>query len=156
MPHPQFGRDVASHEGTFVGGGALWYLGGLLAASGVVGGAQSFGTLLGLKAGTPEQARLGLAIAAATLLASVPLLCVAAARWKQRVEVYERGFVWRRLWRAPREVPFAQVARDERSIVIEQLGTREALTLTLVDGSQLVLSDMKQLDQLASMVRYRR
>ena len=83
-----FGQRVSTHRGTFGAGGWLWYLGFLFLLSGVVGLVKAGA------AGDWGQALTGVtALGVGGVVLIVPLL-----RWQQTVDVFERGFVWKRLY----------------------------------------------------------
>ena len=85
------GRKLGTHGSTIAGIGWTLYVGALLALSGVV-------SLLGLTqdaAKMPLATRLG--TGAAGLVIGGLMLLPALMRWKQSVEVFERGLVWHRL-----------------------------------------------------------
>ena len=84
-----FGKHLAQHRGRIAAGGAHWFAALALLASALVHGAK-----------------LAWIEAAICLLGGTAFSILPLARWRQRVDVFERGLVWRGLFRAgslPRE-----------------------------------------------------
>jgi hypothetical protein len=138
----ELGQRVSLHRGTFGAGGWLWYIAGLLVLSGVLGLGK------GGLAGDSQQALSGVAalgIGAVVLI--VPLL-----RWRQSVEVFERGFVWQRLYGT------LQVAREDiRSATMithhGRQGTRVEVKVDLASGSDCSIVGVEQPEQLVNLLR---
>ena len=91
--HPTFGRHVMTFPGSVAAGGWFWYVGAIVLVAAVVQIAQAASPGLVSKASPGGSVAMGLA----GLAAGVALLAIPVLRWRQSVEVYERGFVWRGL-----------------------------------------------------------
>ena len=134
------GQRVAVHRGTFGAGGWLWYLGGICLLSGVLGL---------IKAGGDSQKLLTavIALGVAPLLLIVPVL-----RWQQTVEVFEQGFVWKRLYGS------VQVLRaDVRNVTLithhSRRGTYVEVKVELASGKSHSIVGVEQPEQLANLLR---
>lgn len=143
-----FGRSLSVHRGTFGSGGWLWYIGAILLLSGVLHLGQLLGVALPSKGGSAPG---GLGLAAACFAAGALLLIVPVLRWRQQVELFEGGFVWRRLL-GTLAVPKHQVQGTELVTHHSRSGTHVELIVHLADGRELSMSGLSQADQLANMI----
>jgi hypothetical protein len=138
----ELGQRVSLHRGSFGAGGWSWYLAGICLLSGVVG------LVKGAAAGDPQQLLTG----AIALGVGVVLLIMPVLRWKQTVEVFERGFVWTRLYGV------VQVAREEiRNATMithrSKQGTRVEVKVELANGKGYSIVGVEQPEQLTNLLR---
>jgi hypothetical protein len=138
----ELGQRVSLHRGTFGAGGWLWYLAFVCLLAGVLG------LVKGGAAGDSQQALTGVvALGVGLVLLIVPIL-----RWKQTVEVFERGFVWKRLHGV------LQVARaDIRNATMithrSRQGTRVEVKVELARGKSCSIVGVEQPEQLSNLLR---
>lgn len=141
-PHPEYGRWIAAHSGRFMAGGWLWYVGGIIVAAGFSGVVH---VASGGDLSEGMGAMIGFPIGGALLL-------VAVARWRQRLDVYERGAVWRRMWGA-KSIRFADVQNARILTTHSNTGAATEVELCLNDGRSVVLpnslADVTQVANLA-------
>ncbi|MEO8902747.1 MAG: hypothetical protein ABI488_12010 [Polyangiaceae bacterium] len=135
------GRRVSLHRGSFAAGGWSWYLAGICLVAGVLG-------LVHGVAGDSQQLVTG----ALALGVGIVLLIMPVLRWKQSVEVFERGFVWTRLSGT------VQVAREEiRNVTLithrSRQGTRVEVKVDLTNGKTRSIVGVQQPEQLANLLR---
>ena len=143
----RLGRSLSLHTGTFGAGGWLWYVGGILYLAGFANLAQIMG-LTGKQSGPPAS----IGTAAACFVIGALVLIVPLLRWRQRVELFERGFLWQRL------TGQTLVQRENvRSVELVQhtsrSGTHMEVLVHLADGGELSLSGLSNSEQLANMLR---
>lgn len=143
----RLGRSLSVHTGTFGAGGWLWYVGGILYLAGFANLAQVAG-LTGNQSGPPAS----IGAAAACFVIGALVLIVPLLRWRQRVELFERGFVWQRLT-GQRLVQRDDVRRAELIQHTSRSGTHMEVLVHLADGSELSLSGLSHSDQLANLLR---
>jgi hypothetical protein len=138
----ELGQRVSSHRGTFGAGGWLWYLAIILLLSGVVG------LVKGGAAGDSDQMLTGvLALGASAVTAIVPLL-----RWRQTVDVFERGFVWKRLY-GERQVARAEIRNATMITHHSRQGTRVEVKVELANGKSCSIVGVEQPEQLTNLLR---
>lgn len=147
-----FGRSLSLHRGTFAAGGWLWYLGAILLLAGVFNLAELAGVALPSK-GAPTSASVtgALGMAAACFVCGALLLIVPVLRWRQRVELFEGGFIWSRLT-GRLSVPKHEVQRTELVTHHSRSGTHVEVIVHLADGRELSMSGLSQADQLANLI----
>jgi hypothetical protein len=141
------GRRVALHEGDFSGGGWLWYIGAISLLSGVAwlfapGASRS-------SASSPAQ-RMFIALAA--LIVGAGCTLVAVYRWRQSVEVYDRGFVWRRLGGST-VVHRGEMSEAKKVVWESRHFTVVTVEVTLRDGRELTLRGFPDPDKLQTDLR---
>jgi hypothetical protein len=130
----ELGARVSTHAGTIAAGGWWWYIGGVLLVSGVLGAAKGdFGAL---------------AVASAVALA---VLVLPVLRWKQRVDVYERGLVWTRLL-GPVTIGAKEVVDTTLTRNIGRMGETLELEIELANGKTHTLVGLEGTDQIRSFV----
>lgn len=136
------GQRVSSHRGTFGAGGWLWYLAIIFLVSGVVS------LVKGAAAGDSGQMLTGvLAFGASAVVAIVPLL-----RWRQAVDVFERGFVWKRLY-GEQQVSRAEIRNATMTTHHTRQGTRVEVNVELQNGKSCTIVGVEQPEQLANLLR---
>jgi hypothetical protein len=143
----QLGRSLSVHTGTFGAGGWLWYVGAILVLAGFANLAEVAG-LTGKQSG--PTASVG--VAAACFVIGVLVLIVPVLRWRQRVELFERGFVWQRLT-GQRSFQRDDVRRAELVQHTSRSGTHMEVLVHQTDGSELSMSGLSHSDQLANLLR---
>lgn len=143
------GRSIAVHRGTLAAGGWGWYLGGILLLAGVVGPIRA------VVAPTPDQVRMGmdqvLIMAGVALVAGTLVLVLPVLRWRQEVELFERGFVWTSLT-GMKSASRDQVRGVELTRYRNRMGTREVVAVTLADGRKLSITGVDRAEQLANVI----
>jgi hypothetical protein len=138
----ELGQRVSSHRGTFGAGGWLWYLAIVFLLSGVVG------LVKGGAAGDSDQMLTGvLALGASAVTAIVPML-----RWRQTVDVFERGFVWKRLY-GERQVARADIRNATMITHHSRQGTRVEVKVELQNGKSCSIVGVEQPEQLTNLLR---
>jgi hypothetical protein len=137
-----FGRAIATHRGAFTAGGWLWYVGGILIASGV----------LPLVSGTMPMVE---ALGAAALACSIGglLVLVAAMRWRQSLVLYERGLVLTRLLRPTVTIDAGDVASVEHWTAHGSAGAHSTAVVHRKSGRTLEMSHLHGSDQIVAIVR---
>jgi hypothetical protein len=140
-----FGNRVSTHRGTISAGGWAWYIGLVLVAAGVFGVGK---TAFSLITGAPG---VDSALASVAGLVIGPLILILPVlRWRQTVEVFERGLVWTRLYgtvTVPREKVRAARWIQHRS----RNGSHDEIEIDLVDGG-LSIVGIDQPEQLRNFV----
>ena len=142
-----FGRSLSLHKGTFASGGWLWYMGGILLLAGVANLAQVAGIYVPSKGGGAGS--LGLAAAGfiiGTLILLVPLL-----RWRQQVELFERGFVWSRLLGTHR-VRKEEIQQTQLITHHGRAASYVEVVVHLASGRELSIEGLEHAEQLANML----
>lgn len=147
--HPRFGRLVGQHTGSFGAGGWLWYIGAIMIAAGVV---NCWNGLMALIAGATGDGGTNVAMGVVCGLIGAPMLLVAVMRWRQSVDVFERGLVHRKLL-GPVEIAFAEVRGLELVHTRSKMGTTSDLHVKLQSGSEVTIGSVSDIEQLASMIR---
>lgn len=138
----EMGQRVAVHRGTFGSGGWMWYVGGLLLVAGGMG--------LGKAALHADSSQLGTGVAG--LVIGTLLLIVPLTRWRQQVEVFERGFVWTKLL-GKVEATRDQI-RDAKWIRhISKRGQHDEVEVTLVNGKCHSMTGLDHSEQLTNLLR---
>jgi len=137
-----FGRSVSIHRGMFSAGLTLWYVGGVFVAGGAIGMFQSL---------TGKAAADSLGVGAVGLVVGMCVLFVAHLRWKQTLEIFEGGFVWKRLIgtnSATRE----QIRKVEHVTHRSRRGTYIEVAVELTTGTHLSIVGIENPDQAVSML----
>jgi hypothetical protein len=147
--HPRFGRMVGQHAGRFAAGGWLWYLGAILSAAGVMNFFQGARVAIG---GDLSNGGTTIAMGVVAGLIGAAILAVAVMRWRQSVDVFERGLVHTKLL-GNVEVAFADVGGIELVRRHSRMGTTETLYLKMRSGGEVSIGSVTDIEQLASMVR---
>ncbi|HEY6722644.1 MAG TPA: hypothetical protein VI197_01395 [Polyangiaceae bacterium] len=151
-PQGGFGQRLSLHQGTFAAGGWLWYIGAILLLSGVLTLAQLAGVASPSQGAAASGSALGaLGMAAACFIAGALLLIVPVLRWRQQVELFEGGFVWRRLT-GQLAVPKHEVHSTELITHHSRSGTHVEVIVHLTSGRELSMSGLSQADQLANLI----
>jgi hypothetical protein len=150
MADQSFGRALSAHRGTIGAGGWLWYIGGILVLAGIVNTVQGVRAMLGMAdtggASWVEVASMGLvSFAIAALLLIVPVL-----RWRQRLEIFEGGLVWTRLF-GTRVVPRAEIAGAELIGHRSRLGHHVEVVVRLAGGGSLSISGLERPEEAANL-----
>ena len=141
-----FGRSLSLHKGTFASGGWLWYVGGILLAAGVANLAQVAGVTSGKGGATGSVGMAGAAFAIGLLVLIAPVL-----RWRQQVELFEHGFVWRRLT-GTRRVPKVEVRHTELITHRSRSGSYTEVVVHLSSGRELSMEGLDHSEQLANLL----
>jgi hypothetical protein len=140
------GRKLGTHGSTIAGVGWTLYVGALLSISGIV-------SLLGL---TQNAAKIPFSergpMAAAALAIGGLMLLPALMRWKQSVEVFERGLVWKRLF-GTKTVTAADVKSSKLIRHTGRSGQYDEVELELESGSSCSINGLKEAAQLIAFVR---
>ena len=140
------GRKLGTHGSTIAGVGWTLYVGVLLFISGAV-------SLLGL---TQAAAKIPLSdrlpTAAAGLVIGALMLLPALMRWKQRVEVFERGLLWHRLL-GTKVLAAADVQASKLIRHTGRSGQYDEIELELRNGGSHSINGLKEADQLIAFVR---
>jgi hypothetical protein len=138
-----FGQRISIHRGTLRAGGWWWYVGLALVLSGV----------LPIVQGHPasKAAHLEALLNGAKILGGLLCLAGPALRWRQRVEVFERGFVWSRVY-GTMAVPREDVHRAEwvhrrgRSVSINEI------EIALAHGRTCSITGVENPEQLVDLL----
>lgn len=143
------GPVLSTHRGRLAAGGWLW----VVAPLALVGGVMAL--VRGLVAGEVSSVVAGLGGLAMGGAVGSALLLYAVALMRQEVVAHQKGFVWRRFLRAPRVVRWDQIRGVRTKTIVGGRGTfhlkgqEVELALTLVDGSELVLSnDLERVEEI--------
>ncbi len=123
---------TSTHRGSFAAGGWLWYVGGLVLISGVLGLAQGTG-LMGV----------------VSLLIGAGLLVMPVLRWKQTLVLDDEGLTWTRLTGVTK-VSRAQLKQVTLIHHRGRNGNFEELEVVLADGGTLSIIGVEQAEQAAS------
>jgi hypothetical protein len=145
------GRRVAVHEANFAAGGWLWYVGAISLLSGVAWLVAPAKTL-GASHGVPTRPVERLFMAIVALVVGAACTFVATYRWKQTVEIYERGFVWRRL-SGPVIVHRSEMVSANKEVWQSRLVTVVSVVVALRDERELTLRGFPDPDKLESDLR---
>jgi len=140
------GHKLGTHGSTIAGVGWTLYVGALLSVSGVV---SLFG-LTQAAAKIPFSERLPLASAA--LVIGALMLLPALMRWKQSVEVFERGLVWHRLL-GTKTVIAAEVQGSRLIRHTGRNGQYDEVELQFSNGGSCSINGLKEAEQLIAYVR---
>jgi hypothetical protein len=139
------GRSYSLHQGTLGAGGWFWYLGAVLVASGVLGVGR--GVLAIAAHGDASPLSMGL-----VSLALVPaVLAMPVLRWRQSLELFEGGIVWRRLW-GTRVITRSELGSVTHVQHYGRMGNYIELRLQLRDGRELSISGVDRADQAANLI----
>ena len=142
----EMGRKLGTHSSTLAGVGWTLYVGVLLSISGFV-------SLLGLTqaaAKIPFSERLPMA--AAALVIGGLMLLPALMRWKQSVDVFERGLVWKRLF-GTRTVTAGDLQNSKLIRHTGRSGQYDELELELKNGGSYSINGIKEAEQVIAFVR---
>ncbi|MGC4087978.1 MAG: hypothetical protein QM756_08785 [Polyangiaceae bacterium] len=143
------GRSIAVHRGKFSAGGWFWYIGGLLVVAGI------YGPIHALVAPSAQEAKAGLGSAFMTggiaLVIGLVVLIVPLMRWRQQVELFEHGFVWKKLLGTD-TVARDQVRNLKSTRHITRMGTYVEVEVTLTSGRELSISGVEEPEQLANII----
>ena len=138
----QLGQRVAVHRGTFGSGGWMWYVGGLLVASGVV----AFGKAL-LHGDNSQLGTGALGLAIGGVLLVVPLM-----RWRQQVEVFEHGFLWTKLLGKVQGLR-ADIRGVKWISHISKRGQHDEVEVTMANGKRYSMTGIEHSEQLCNLLR---
>ena len=142
----EMGHKLGRHGSTIAGVGWTLYVGALLLISGVV-------SLLGLTqaaAKMPFSDRLP--TGAAGLVIGALMLLPALMRWKQSVEVFERGLIWYRLL-GTKTLTAAEVQGSKLIRHTGRSGQYDEVELQLKNGGSYSINGLKEAEQLVAYVR---
>jgi hypothetical protein len=143
-------RPLAAHHGQFSAGGWSWYVGGILllaAVANLVNG-NPRGPAGAASAASPASA---LGYAALSALAGILFLVMPVLRWRQRVDVFDDGFVWTRLL-GTRSVRRDEVRGVRRIDHISRSVRYTEVEVQLDGGRTLSISGIENAEQLANML----
>jgi hypothetical protein len=135
------GRPLSIHRGKFSAGGSAWYIGGVLVVAGLVGIVQ------GLLGKGLEHSGIGLV----GLVIGLVVLLLPLARWKQTLEIFENGFVWKRLF-GTTTVTRDQIVAAKYKQFNEKLNTVLEFSIELNGGKLLVVVGIDQAEQAANLL----
>jgi hypothetical protein len=135
------GRSVSVHRGTISAGLTLWYVGALFVVSSLLGIYQ------GLTGKAAEQAW----ISVVGLPVGLGVVFVAYVRWKQTLEIFEDGFVWKRLI-GTHSVAHARIKEVKHITHRSRRGTYVEIVVELTSGKKLSIVGIENSDQAASML----
>lgn len=146
------GRSLSRHPGTFMAGGWLWYISGLLIVAAALGAGRALLMLLGLAAMDPNNSPIS-ALLTAALGGFIGLLCaiVPVLRWRQSLEIFEGGLVWTRLI-GDKTWPRSQLKKVRHVTHHSRQGTSYEVEITLTDGSIHGIVGLDQSQQAANLV----
>ncbi|MEM9863151.1 MAG: DUF6585 family protein [Myxococcota bacterium] len=143
------GAMVSVHNGRMAAGGLGWYVAGVMALAAVVG---VFRALVSARWGE----LLYLLVMLATLGAYLFWLY---ARWKQKLTIYQHGFIHQPVLGAARAVRFDEVEhvdvrREVNRRAVHLKGEHVRITLHLNDGKRMVLTnDIADVEHLTGYIR---
>ncbi|HEU5077131.1 MAG TPA: hypothetical protein VFU02_23230, partial [Polyangiaceae bacterium] len=113
---------------------------------------QLAGVSLTTNGGTHVRGMTGsLGMAAVCLVFGALSLTVPLLRWRQRVELFEGGFVWSR-WTGTLAVPKHEVQRTELVTHHGRSGVHVEVIVHLAGGRQLSMEGLSRADQLANLL----
>ncbi len=136
---------ISSHAGLVSAGGWFWYVGGVLLLAAVAHLAKGAAPA----PGHPADLGSAVGLAAAAALAGVLVLVVPVLRWRQRVEVFDDGFVWTRLL-GTRSVRRDEVRGVRRIEHIRRAGSYMEVEVQLEGGQKLSIAGVDGAEQLAN------
>jgi hypothetical protein len=139
-------RLLAVHHGQFSAGGWWWYVGAVLLVAAVVNVASP---AVGLA--EPDAWDSALGYAALSAVAGVLCLVAPVRRWRQRVEVFDDGFVWTRLL-GTRRVRRDQVRGVRHIEHIGRAGRYTEVEVRLDGGRMLSIAGIGNAEQLANIL----
>jgi hypothetical protein len=136
-------------------GGWLWYVGGVLLAASVAWIAKGVAALAstpGIALGSlPDDAIAALGNAGGCLVAGLLFLVVPVLRWRQSVEVFERGLVWRR-WLGT----VSLAAQDVHGVRLihhrRRAGSYTEVVVERASGRRLSIAGVERPEQLANLI----
>jgi hypothetical protein len=138
----ELGRSVSIHRGRFAAGLMMWYAGGVCALGSAI---RLFQGLTGQAA--PEDN----AFSALGLVISSFFVAWAYMRWKQVLEVFERGFVWKRLL-GTHTVKLDQIKQVSHITHTSRRGTYVEVAVELTSGKTLSIVGIEQPEQVANLL----
>jgi hypothetical protein len=125
---------ISTHRGSFMAGGWLWYLGGILMISGV----------LALSRAEFSSGLMAVLFGAAVLV--MPVL-----RWKQTLELDEAGLTLTKLTGVTK-VPREQLKKVTLVRHHGRTGSYESLELALNDGREIEIAGIERAEEAANLV----
>jgi hypothetical protein len=140
-------RLLSQHAGQLSAGGWFWFAGGVLLASAVAQLAKAGSTAAGKSPDMTSAAEF----AAVAALGGVLFLVIPILRWRQRVEVFDDGFVWTRLL-GTQAVQRNQVRAVRRIQHYARAGNYMEVEVSLNDGRRLSITGVENAEQLANML----
>jgi hypothetical protein len=117
----------------------------------VLAGFANLAQVAGLT-GNQSGAQASVGAAAACFVIGALVLIAPVLRWRQRVELFESGFVWQRLL-GQRVVQRDNVRSAQLIQHTSRSGTHMEVVVHLADGSELSMSGLSHSEQLANMLR---
>jgi hypothetical protein len=144
------GGRVAVHEGTLAGGGWLWYIGAISLLAGVAWLVRPAKAIGRSAVGTSPMERIALALIA--LVVGAVCTLVATYRWQQTVEVYEQGFLWRRMGGST-TVHRSEMSAATKVVQVSRVLTVVSVEVSLRDGRELTLRGFADPDKLVADLR---
>jgi hypothetical protein len=139
------GKSLSLHRGSFAAGGWLWYL-GLICLLAAASGFAGVGAAAKQSFAERAPASVGALVMGLTSLV-VPLL-----RWRQSVEIFERGMVWSRLHGAVR-VAAEQVRNVSWLKHQTKRGSHDEVKLELTSGERYSIVGVGEPEQLVNFLR---
>jgi hypothetical protein len=131
----------------FSSGGWLWYVGAILLLSGVGNLAQVAGVYVPSKGGATGS----LGLAAAGFIIGALVLIGPVLRWRQQVELFERGFVWTRLLGTHR-VRREDIRHTDLITHHGRAASYVEVIVHLTSGRELSMEGLDHAEQLANML----
>ncbi|MGV3619835.1 MAG: hypothetical protein ACO1OB_03405 [Archangium sp.] len=124
----------STHRGSFMAGGWLWYVGGLLIISGI----------LALPKGT-------VAMGIVTVLIGLGCLVMPVLRWKQTLEFDDTGFTWTQLTGVQK---FSRADVKQVTLIRHhsRMGFYEELQVELNDGRELSITGVERAEEAANLL----
>ncbi len=148
MDQEELGRPVAELRGKWSAGGWMIYVGLLL----VVAGVANVVSALKSASGLVEGLTMGVPLLLICWAIGGLMLFVCAARWRQQVTIFERGFRHQKLT-GNRLIRFADIACVDHVITRYKSSYRRHVRLELTNGKRYSVSDLTDTETLANIIR---
>jgi len=139
------GKSLSLHRGSFSAGGWLWYV-GLVCLLAATSGFAGVGTAARQSFAERAPASFG------ALVMGLAFMVVPLVRWRQTIEIFERGLVWSRLHRAVR-VAAEQVQEVSWLKHQTKRGAHDEVKLELTNGKRYSIVGVGNPEQLVNFLR---
>ena len=141
----EMGKRLSQHRGGVAAGGWLWYV-ALLCVLASASGLAGVGTAAKQSFAERAPASLGALVLGLSFLV-VPLL-----RWRQRVEIFERGLVWSRLYGTVR-ITADQVRGVSWHKLQTRRGSHDVVKIELTGGRRHSIVGLSEPEKLVNFLR---